>query len=113
MSDNYQAVFDAIRSRFHGCDVDGAIRSVLGDAFGMANHHMACVAQEYAYAAAQQARPVVVYKPELSKDGDQWCFLFGQNLVEGVVGFGDTPALAAEAFDKAWNSEKIPAIQCA
>jgi hypothetical protein len=102
MSDNYQAVYDAVRSRFHGCDAEGAIQSVLRDAFGMANHHMACVAQEYACAAHEQQRPVVVFKPVLSVDGSMYCFLFGSNLQEGVAGFGETPAKAAAAFDEAW-----------
>lgn len=25
------------------------------------------------------------------KDGDQWCALYGENLQEGIAGFGDTP----------------------
>jgi hypothetical protein len=104
MSDNYQAVYEAVRSRFHGCDVEGAIQSVLRDSFGMAHHLMSCVAQDYSVAAAEQARPVVVFKPTLSRDGNQWCFLFGESLAEGVAGFGDTPALAATDFDKQWLS---------
>jgi hypothetical protein len=27
-------------------------------------------------------------KAELSKDGDQWCVLVGDNIQEGVAGFG-------------------------
>ena len=32
------------------------------------------------------------------KDGNQWCFLFGNNLQEGIAGFGDTIELAAIDF---------------
>jgi len=50
--------------------------------------------------------PHVLYKPTLSQDGDQWCALFGENLAEGVAGFGDTPAEAMAAFDKAWRTQR-------
>ena len=45
-------------------------------------------------------------KPELYKDGNAWCCLYGENIVEGIVGFGDTPRLAVYEWNKAWN-EKI------
>lgn len=39
MSDSYQAVYDAVRSRIGGCDVGGAIESALSSAgFGDAAH---------------------------------------------------------------------------
>jgi len=31
------------------------------------------------------------------RDGNQWCFLYGDNLQEGIAGFGDT------IFDAAWD----------
>ena len=34
---------------------------------------------------------------KLSKDGNQWCFLWGENIQEGVAGFGDT--IREAAFD--------------
>jgi hypothetical protein len=39
---------------------------------------------------------------KISIDGNQWCVLYGENLQDGVAGFGDTPADAAAAFDQAW-----------
>lgn len=32
------------------------------------------------------------------KDGNQWCFLYGDNIQEGICGFGDTIFLAAWDF---------------
>ncbi len=32
----------------------------------------------------------------LSKDGNQFCWLIGENLQEGIAGFGDTVALALD-----------------
>lgn len=31
------------------------------------------------------------------KDGNQWCFLYGENLQDGIAGFGDT------IFEAAWD----------
>ena len=58
--------------------------------------------------ADAMTRPSVLYRPALFPDGDKWCALLGENLMEGVAGFGDTPADAMWAFDKAWSSEKTP-----
>jgi hypothetical protein len=40
-------------------------------------------------------------KPRITKDGDQWCCLYGENLQEGIAGFGDTPHAAIVAFNNA------------
>lgn len=54
-----------------------------------------------------EARPSTRYKPVLSIDGDHWCALYGENLQDGVAGFGASPELAMAAFDRAWT-EKLP-----
>jgi hypothetical protein len=53
----------------------------------------------------QAIRPSTVYKPNLTIDGNMWCALYGDNLQEGVAGFGKSPALAYEDFDKNWYKE--------
>lgn len=45
-------------------------------------------------------------KPQFSKDGNQFCFLFGDNLQEGIAGFGETVALAISDFVKNFYIEK-------
>ena len=35
---------------------------------------------------------------KISLDGDKWCALVGENLQEGVAGFGDTPTAAIRAL---------------
>ena len=102
MSDSYQAIYDAVRSRVHGCSVGDAMESVLRECFGNAHHLMASVAQEYEFAAYEQQRPSAVFKPKIYKDGNQWCALLGDDLQSGVYGFGDSPDLAARDFDKHW-----------
>jgi len=41
-------------------------------------------------------------------DGDQWCCMYGENLQEGIAGFGDTPKAACKAFDIEWGVAKMP-----
>lgn len=36
------------------------------------------------------------------KDGNMWCYLMGENLQEGIAGFGKTPYLAALDFNKSF-----------
>lgn len=38
-------------------------------------------------------------KPLIIKDGSQWCVLYGENLQEGIAGFGSTPMEAINAFN--------------
>ena len=103
-----QEIYDAARSRIGSCDPDSAMRDALRDAFGHAGHLMQCVAQEAssyaADAAAAMMRPAVLFRPAISLDGNEWCALYGNNLQEGVAGFGKSPELAMAAFDLAWGS---------
>lgn len=55
-------------------------------------------------AAAFVSAPHVTMRPAIFPDGNQWCALYGADLQVGIAGFGDTPALACAAFDKAWSS---------
>lgn len=57
--------------------------------------------------AIEQARPFMLLKPKMYPDGNQWCALYGENLQEGVSGFGDTPHKASIQFDVEWlNSQQ-------
>lgn len=47
-------------------------------------------------------------KPRIFPDGSQWCVLYGENLQEGVAGFGKSPILAVYDFNKAWHRELKP-----
>jgi hypothetical protein len=41
------------------------------------------------------------------KDGNMWCVLLGENLQEGISGFGETPLMAVLDFNKNFRTEKI------
>lgn len=60
--------------------------------------------------AVEQKRPSILLRPALSIDGNKWCALFGDNLQDGVAGFGDSPAEAYEDFDRNWAA-KLPTTQ--
>jgi hypothetical protein len=52
--------------------------------------------------ARTASRPSMILRPSICRDGDAWCALFGKNIQEGVVGYGDSPELAYQDFDRAW-----------
>jgi len=60
-----------------------------------------------------RASPHVLMRPRLMVDGDMWCALYGENIVEGLAAFGETPEKAMEAFDRAWRTERTPAGRAA
>lgn len=55
--------------------------------------------------AAYHATWASALKPRLTRDGNAWCALHGADLMEGISGFGPTPALALAAFEIAMCSE--------
>lgn len=59
-------------------------------------------------AAEEYARPSVLFRPAIAIDGNQWCVLYGANLIDGVAGFGDSPELAMRDFDKNWYAKLAP-----
>jgi len=61
------------------------------------------ISQEEFQAAQDKRRPSVLFRPALYMDGDQWCALYGENLQEGVSGFGASPASAMLDFDSNWE----------
>ena len=59
---------------------------------------------------AEEMNLVSLLRPSVSLDGNQWCVLYGDNLMEGIAGFGASPILAVYDFNKAWRRE-VPAAQ--
>lgn len=101
MSD-YQAIYDAVRSRISGGDIGAVVRDVLWQQFDISFAKEA-VAAEFQRSAMEMQRPSAIYRPAISIDGNKWCALYGANLQDGVAGFGDSPAEAMQAFDAAWG----------
>lgn len=102
MSDSYQPIYDAVRSRIHGCDIAQIARECLDF-----SHAAEMIHREAQNLSGEYMRPSVVWRPKLFPDGDQWCALYGGNIQEGVVGFGNSPSAAMYDFDKSWFA-KLP-----
>lgn len=54
-------------------------------------YRTAQIAEDFAIVAA--------LKPCIKKEGNQWCVLYGDNLQEGICGFGKTPFEAIQNFN--------------
>lgn len=55
---------------------------------------------------AQEFNLVATLKPRIFIDGNMWCVLWGENLQDGIAGFGATPRLAVYDFNKAWDKSR-------
>jgi hypothetical protein len=51
---------------------------------------------------APQERPCVIHRPVLTIDGNKWQALYGDDLENGVAGYGSSPAEAMADFDAKW-----------
>lgn len=117
MSDSYQAIYDAVRSRISNGDVGRAVHEAASSAFDISNFTARIIETQYSLrnefeqSAFQMRRPFVLLRPAMFPDGNQWCALYGESLQEGVAGFGDTPEKAAIAFDLAWLNAKPSVTQ--
>jgi hypothetical protein len=60
-------------------------------------------------ATALIAAPHTRLRPRIFPDGDKWCALYGENLMEGVSGFGATPYEACTEFDKNFSNGRCKA----
>lgn len=105
-NDTYSATYDAVRSKLGYCDLASAVAEVCRSSFDISRITERMQESVYIH-RNEMLRPSVVMRPQMFMDGNQWCCLYGEHLQDGVAGFGDSPALAAEAFDRAW-CESLP-----
>jgi hypothetical protein len=59
------------------------------------------------YSAETVLMLIQTMRPKLSKDGNVFCFLYGETLQEGIAGFGETPMKAAFDFCHSFMTETI------
>lgn len=59
-------------------------------------------------ACEMAASPATHMRPRIFIDGNMWCALYGDNLQDGVAGFGKTPEHACADFDHNWRSQRAP-----
>ena|ERR1700688_1703603 len=111
MTDSYQAIYDAVRSRISGGNIGDAVREAALRGLD-ASHAIAMLQQQFDLTAYEMRRPSVLYRPTVAPDGSKWCALYGPDIMGGVCGFGDTPAAAMDDFDKNWIKQRTPAAIC-
>lgn len=109
MSDSYQAIYDAVRSRISGGNIADTVRCVAFEAFDI-SHIKAILQQEFVSAAFEMQRPCVLFKPTIQSDGDMWTALLGPNPQIGVFATGATPAEAMSNWDREFWKGKTPAV---
>lgn len=111
MTDTYQAVYEAALRRMSNGDIGQAVENAVNLQLGNAGYLFGGSMDSISIAACEMQRPSVLYRPELGIDGNQWCALYGLNLMEGVAGFGDTPDKAMRDFDDQFSKAKTPQVQ--
>lgn len=107
MSDSYQAIYDAVRSRISGGNIGEAVREVARQAFDI-SHSQAMVRDQFMAVTWQMQRPAVLFRPSLYADGTAWFALYGEDIMSGVSGSGETPEAAMDDFDKNWHAQRTP-----
>lgn len=100
--DSYQPIYDAVRSKISNVDIGSAAENAIRDA--NLSHYAEMTAAAFQEAASEQMRPCVLLKPTLKPDGDRWCALYGENLQDGIAGFGKSPSDAMHDFDKNYHT---------
>lgn len=71
--------------------------------------YLKALAQEQMIAVAHEwQRPSVLLRPRVYIDGSQWCALYGDDLQNGVAGFGASPDAAMRDFDQVWHRKFTP-----
>jgi hypothetical protein len=103
MSDSYQAIYDATRSKISGGSVTDAIESAFRDS-GF-SHYAQMAFYAWQIEAQEHTKPHVLMKPKVFIDGSEWCALYGENVQDGVSGFGLSPREAMDNFDTKWNEK--------
>lgn len=105
MDNIYQPIYDAIRSRFSNSNPDNVIENYL-HSLGVSRSVEVCT-QMIQEVITNYDRPCVLFKPKVYLDGNMWCALYGDNLQDGIAGFGETCEKAMLDFDNNFRNQKL------
>ena len=53
----------------------------------------------------QQYKRFAMLKPKVYKDGNKWCVLYGENIQDGIAGFGGTPHESVIDWESNWDTQ--------
>lgn len=107
MSDSYQAIYDAMRSKIGNGDIGRAVYDAVVNTCDASHVIQQAQSAVWEVANAMQ-RPSVLFRPRIYPDGRAWCALYGDDLQQGVAGFGASPEEAAIDFDANWYRKMTP-----
>ena len=99
MSD-YQAIYDAVRSRIGYFDGQ-SLTQEIANRFDI-SFQVDMIKNEAISVCYEQLRPSVLFKPELILVDRIWQAKYGT-----FTGFGDSPEKAMRDFDTNWNSDEL------
>lgn len=109
MSDSYQPIYDAVRSRVSNGDIGSAVANAM---HGLnISFYFDQATRAIGDAGYEMQRPCYLLRPELKIDGDQWCALYGENVQDGVAGFGPSPSIAMADFDANYYKKIEPKVE--
>ena len=62
------------------------------------------ITSAWTHSGEMAGRPHVLMRPRLFLESvGVWCALYGENIQDGVAGFGDSPCAACADFDRRWT----------
>lgn len=103
--ETYQPIYDAVRSRLTGCNLEQVIKEAIPtlDTWSIVQAFQTAASDVSAFLT----RPSIALRVIPIPDGNQWIALYGTNLQEGIAGCGDTAEKAMLDFDRAWYNDKL------
>ncbi|MCP4603779.1 MAG: hypothetical protein GY847_25225 [Proteobacteria bacterium] len=104
--DSYQAIYDAVRSKISNGDIGRAVTEVAREQLDV-SWARALAQEQIGIVGYEMSRPSVLFRPDVTIDGNMYSVLYGSNIMEGCVGYGDTLAEAMTDFDKNWHQHKL------
>ena len=112
-ADRLRAEIETLKEKYGSCVVNNAVEGGYknGRLIGYedALNKIKKLQQEQQEESIAKEAIQLVFEEKLTpfKDGNQWCFLLGHNIQEGVCGFGDTILGAAINFYKDYSTTRI------
>ena len=86
-------------NNLHREDSIHLMNQLTNDARMLHQEHLSLIIEQ------EEMNLFVLLKPKIYQDGNMWCVLYGENIQEGICGFGKSPMLAIYEFNKAWKEE--------
>lgn len=105
MSSADQAIYDAVRSKISNGNIGDAIQTAIRDA--NLSHYAMMASEAMKTAVREWQRPSVLFRPVLEMDGNKYIVLYGKNVAQGCVGYGDSASEAMIDFDRNWYKNEL------